>query len=72
MVASRNRPETPKPFPPGRPFVETSLKFQGSTERAPARSMGGFLDDVTALSVRFGIQPSVPLPAAIAAIDETV
>ena len=49
--------------------METSLKFQGSTERAPARSMGGFLDDVTALSVRFGIQPSVPLPAAIAQMN---
>ena len=31
--------------------------------------MGGFLDDVTALSVRFGIQPSVPLPAAIAQMN---
>eukprot|EP00966_Prymnesium_polylepis_P320737 7377107-Prymnesium_polylepis.1 len=37
-------------------------------ESAPP-GMGGFVDDVMALSVRFGIEPSVPLPAAIAQMN---
>ena len=56
MVAARNRPK------------KASKPVRASRESAPP-GMGGFLDDVMALSVRFGIEPSVPLPAAIAQMN---